>query len=48
LLSEIDITAKILTLAIEKLYDDYGLELGNELVIKKKDGLGDVTKFEVT
>jgi len=47
LLSETDITAKILTLALEKLYDDYGLELGDELVIKKKDGLGEVTKFEV-
>jgi len=47
LLSETDITAQILTLALEKLYDDYGLELGDELVIKKKDGLGEVTKFEV-
>jgi len=36
LLSEIDITAQTLTLALEKLYDDYGLELG------------DVTKFEVS
>jgi len=47
LLSETDITAQILTLALEKLYDDYGLELGDELVIKKKDGLSEVTKFEV-
>ncbi len=45
LLSETDITSKILTLALEKLYDDYALELGDELVIKKKDGLGEVTKF---
>jgi len=35
--SETDITAQILTL--EKLYDDYGLELGDKLVIKKKDSL---------
>ena len=47
LLSETDITAQILTLALEKLYDDYGLELGDELVIKKKDGLSEVTKFEL-
>ena len=47
LLSETDITTQTLTLALEKLYDDYGLELGDELVIKKKDGLGEVTKFEV-
>ena len=47
LLSETDITAQTLTLALEKLYDDYGLELGDELIIKKKDGLSEVTKFEV-
>ena len=48
LLSETDITAQTLTLALEKLYDDYGLELGDELLIKKKEGLGEVTKFEVS
>ena len=47
LLSETDITHKITTLVLEKLYDEYGLELGDELVIKKKDGLADLTKFEV-
>ena len=31
LLSEADITDIILTLALEKLYDDYGLEQGDEL-----------------
>ena len=47
LLSETDITAQTLTLALEKLYDDYGLEQGDELHIVKKKGLGEVTKFEV-
>ena len=47
LLSEIDITAQTLTLALEKLYDDYDLEQGDELHIVKQKGLGEVTKFEV-
>ena len=47
LFSETNITAQALILALEKLYDDYGLEVGDELVIRKKDGLGEVTKFEV-
>ena len=29
-LSETDITDAVLTLALEKLYDDYGLEQGDE------------------
>ena len=32
-LSETDITDAVLTLALEKLYDDYGLEQGDELHI---------------
>jgi len=47
LLSETDITAQTLTLALEKLYDNYGLEQGDELHIVKKKGLGEVSKFEV-
>lgn len=47
LLSETDITNKVTTLVLEKLYNEYGLEVGDELVIKKKDGLGGLTKFEV-
>ena len=39
LLSETDITAQTLTLALEKLYDDYSLEQGDESHIVKKKGL---------
>lgn len=46
-LSEIDITDAVLTLALEKLYDDYGLEQGDELHITKKKSLGNVTKIEL-
>jgi len=46
-LSETDITDAVLTLALEKLYDDYGLEQGDELHITKKKSLGTVTKIEL-
>lgn len=46
-LSEIDITEAVLTLALEKLYDDYGLAQGDELHITKKKSLGNVTKIEL-
>ncbi len=46
-LSETDITDAVLTLALEKLYDDYGLEQGDELYIRKKKSLGKVTKIEL-
>ena len=46
-LSETDITEAVLTLALEKLYDDYGLEQGDELHITKKKSLGNVTKIEL-
>ncbi|MCF6245003.1 MAG: hypothetical protein L3J43_08190 [Sulfurovum sp.] len=46
-LSETDITEAVLILALEKLYDDYGLEQGDELHITKKKSLGNVTKFEL-
>ena len=45
--SETDITDAVLTLALEKLYDDYGLEQGDELHITKKKNLGNVTKIEL-
>jgi hypothetical protein len=47
LLSETDITAQTITLALEKLYDDYGLEQGDELHITKKKCLGNVIKFKL-
>jgi len=46
-LAETDITDAVLTLALEKLYDDYGLEQGDELHITKKKSLGNVTKIEL-
>jgi len=46
-LSETDITDAVLTLALEKLYDDYGLEQGDELHITKKKSLGNVRKIEL-
>ncbi|HQT29340.1 MAG TPA: hypothetical protein PLH07_08595 [Sulfurovum sp.] len=46
-LSEIDITNAVLTLALEKLYDDYGLDQGDELHITKKKSLGNITKIEL-
>jgi len=46
-LSETDITDAVLTLALEKLYDDYGLEQGDELHITKNKSLGSVTKIEL-
>ncbi|WP_025346189.1 hypothetical protein [Sulfurospirillum multivorans] len=47
LVSSNDITTAVMTLALEKLYDDYGLDIGDEVVITKKNGLDKVTKFEV-
>ena len=46
-LSETDITDAVLALALEKLYDDYGLDQGDELHITKKKSLGNVTKIEL-
>ena len=45
--SSIDITDKVMTLALEKLYDDYGLEQGDELHITKKKSLENVTKIKL-
>lgn len=47
LVSSNDITTAIMTLALEKLYDDYGLDIGDEVVITKKKSLEKVTKFQV-
>ena len=33
--SELDITDKVTTLVLDKLYDDYNLEDGDELLIRK-------------
>ena len=45
--SSTDITTAVMTLALEKLYDDYDLEIGDEVVITKKKSLEKVTKFQV-
>ena len=42
-----DVTDVIMTLALEKLYDDYNLEIGDEVIITKKKSLNKVTKFKV-
>ena len=45
--SSSDVTDAVMTLALEKLYDDYGLELGDEVVITKKKSLDKITKFKI-
>lgn len=45
--NEVDVTTEVLTLALEKLYDDYGLEEGDELLITKKKNLDIHTKFKL-
>lgn len=47
LVSSSDITTAVMTLALEKLYDDYGLDIGDEVVITKKKSLEKVTKFQI-
>jgi len=42
-----NITDAVMTLAIEKLYDNYNLDIGDEVVITKKKSLNKITKFEV-
>jgi len=44
--SSIDITDKVMTLALEKLYDEYDLDLGDELCITKREKLK-TAKFEL-
>ena len=44
--NSIDITDKVMTLALEKLYDEYDLDLGDELYITKREELK-TTKFEL-
>ena len=44
--SSIDITDKVMTLALEKIYDEYDLDLGDELCITKREELK-IAKFEL-
>ncbi|MDY0194243.1 MAG: hypothetical protein RBR93_12080 [Aliarcobacter butzleri] len=45
--SEIDITEQVSTLVLEKLYDDYDLDDGDELLITKKKSLSEHAKILV-
>ncbi len=45
--SEIDITEQVSTLVIEKIYDDYDLDNGDELLITKKKSLKNHTKIKL-
>jgi len=42
-----NITDAVMTLALEKLYDDYNLDIRDEVVITKIKSLNKITKFEV-
>lgn len=44
--TSINITDKVMVLALEKLYDEYGLDTGDELCITKKEELK-TTKFKL-
>lgn len=45
--SEVDITDQVSTLVLEKLYDDYDMEDGDELLITKKKSLKEHTKITI-
>ena len=45
--NQIDITDKAISLVLEKLYNDYNLADGDELLITKKEKLGESIKFEI-
>ncbi|WP_424565574.1 hypothetical protein [Sulfurimonas sp.] len=43
-----DVASTVMTLALEKLYNDYGLEQGDEVVITKKKSLEKVSKMKLS
>lgn len=45
--SEIDITDQVTTLVLEKLYDDYDMDEGDELLITKNKSLKEYTKIKI-
>ena len=45
--NEVDVTSAVLTLAMEKIYDDNGLDEGDEVLITKKKNLDTHTKFKL-
>ncbi len=46
LIKEIDITQKAISLVLDKLYDDYNLDDGDELLITKNKSLKNSFKLE--
>ncbi len=45
--TEIDITEQVSALVLEKLYDEYGLDEGDELLITKKKSLKTHTRLKL-
>ncbi len=45
--TEVDVTTAVLTLAMEKIYDDNDLDEGDEVLITKKKNLNTHTKFKL-
>jgi hypothetical protein len=45
--SEVDITEQVTTLVLEKLYDDYDMGNGDELLITKQKSLKKHTKIKL-
>lgn len=45
--SEVDITDQVTTLVLEKLYDDYNMDEGDELLITKQKSLSEHTRIKL-
>lgn len=45
--SEVNVTDQVTTLVLEKLYDDYDMDEGDELLIRKKKSLKEHTKIKL-
>jgi hypothetical protein len=45
--SSLDVTDQVTTLVLEKLYDEYNLDEGDELLITKRKALGRHTKIKL-
>jgi hypothetical protein len=45
--SELDITDKVTTLVLDKLYDDYNLDDGDELLIKKASNKNKIENYSL-
>jgi hypothetical protein len=45
--SEVDITDQVTTLVLEKLYDDYDMDEGDELLVTKQKSLKEHTKIKL-